>query len=494
MEHIISELLAYGLRKRILHPENEIYARNRLLHLLDLDEWNEAHASVRGMELPEILTEMIDYAIKANIISDTQSSRDQFDSMIMDALMPLPHEVIHTFQAYAQTDSKAATDYFYHLSCASNYIRMDRLKKDVKWKCDTPYGTMDITINMAKPEKDPKDIAKAKTMRASGYPKCALCKENEGYYGNHNQAARQNHRIIPILLQNERYFLQYSPYSYYNEHCIVFNEIHKPMKIDHDTFLYLLDFVHQYPHYFIGSNADLPIVGGSILAHDHFQGGCYRFAMEDAICMDEYHSQAYKGITYSRLYWPLSVIRIKGDNREEMAHFAAKVLQLWKNYEDPSLQLSSHTGKIPHNTITPIARMRDGVYELDLVLRNNRTSEERPFGIFHPAPKWHHIKKENIGLIEVMGLAVLPSRLKQELDEIANALQHSEMLKDHLQIHKPWVEELKQRYGDEADQAWDAIIHHEVGMIFSHVLEDAGVFKQEEAGQAGFVRFLQTME
>lgn len=493
LEHEISELLTYGIREQLLQEEDVIYARNRLLHLLHLEEWDETKASAHGMALHEILERLIHYAIDHKYIEDTQNSRDQFDSMLMDALLPLPSQVLHQFQTHYLTSPRQATDYYYHLSCRSNYIRCDRLKKDVKWTCDTPYGTLDITINMAKPEKDPKDIAKAKTSNGS-YPQCALCKDNEGYYGDASHAARQNHRIIPLQLANERYYLQYSPYSYYPQHCIVLHDTHKPMVIDLHTFRKLLSFVTQFPHYFIGSNADLPIVGGSILSHDHYQGGQYHFAMEQAKQLDEIISEQYEGVTYGRLYWPLSVIRARAVHMERLVAFADHVLKIWKHYDDSSLGIYAYSDETPHHTITPIARYKDGVYELDLVLRDNRCSEERPLGIFHPAPKWHHIKKENIGLIEVMGLAVLPSRLKKELDEIEQCLQNNIPLAEHLKVHAPWVAELQARYGNRKQENWHEVLQKEVGAIFMHVLEDAGVFKQDEAGQAGFDRFLKTVK
>lgn len=492
LEREISELLGYGLREGILNSDNEIYARNRLLHILHLNEWDETQAQVQGMELTEILKRLLDYAIAKHLILDTQNSRDQFDSQLMDALMPLPSEVILTFRSYYMESPQKATDYFYHLSTASNYIRLDRLRKDVKWTCDTSYGTLDITINMAKPEKDPRDIAKAKEVSDKQYPQCALCRENEGYSGDALHAPRQNHRLIPIQLRGERCYMQYSPYSYYQEHCIILNEKHVPMQINADTFLRLLGFVNLYPHYFIGSNADLPIVGGSILSHDHYQGGRYHFAMEKGEQLDSFISSQYPQVTYGRVNWPLSVIRASSEDLFALASFCEKVRSAWVNYADPALAILPYTDNTPHNTITPIARMRNGRYEMDLVLRNNRTSEQRPLGIFHPAPKWHHIKKENIGLIEVMGLAVLPARLKKELEELALCLRHNKILPSHLEAHKDWFAHLQKHYPANAD--WENILRKEVGEIFTHVLEDAGVFKQDETGQTGFLHFLRNLE
>ncbi|MBQ4065317.1 MAG: UDP-glucose--hexose-1-phosphate uridylyltransferase, partial [Clostridia bacterium] len=418
------------------------------------------------------------------------------DTKIMGALMPRPSEVIRTFDTLYREDPVKATDWYYKLSCDSNYIRRDRIAKDVKWKHETAYGEIDITINLSKPEKDPKAIAAAKTMKQSGYPKCALCKENEGYVGRVNAAARQNHRIIPITINDSAWFFQYSPYVYYNEHCIVFNSEHTPMAINRATFRKLLDFVMQFPHYFVGSNADLPIVGGSILTHDHFQGGHYTFAMATAPIERHIDFRGFEDVEAGIVKWPMSVIRLRSAETDRLVELADKILLSWRGYTDEDAFIFAETDGEPHNTITPIARKNGDLFELDLVLRNNITTEEHPLGVYHPHAELHHIKKENIGLIEVMGLAVLPARLKNELKAVADALvEGKDLAADPLTVaHAPWAEGVKARHPELTAETADAILREEVGAVFTKVLEDAGVYKRNEGGQAAFLRFVESVK
>lgn len=495
MNKAIKRLVNFGLAHQLLKEEDVIYVTNQLLDILQLHDYEDVDVENEQLTTPQpILDDMLAYAIEKGIIEDTIVSKDLFDTRIMNALMPRPSEVIAKFKTLYKESPKKATDYYYDLSRASNYMRTDRIAKDLHWVTETKYGPIDITINLSKPEKDPKDIAKAKLLPPSKYPKCLLCKENEGYAGTLSHPARNNHRIIPVMLNGKRYFLQYSPYSYYNEHCIVFNEDHIPMVINENTFRCLLDFVRQFPHYFIGSNADLPIVGGSILTHDHFQGGNYTFAMERASMLEEIKSEKYPGVSYGRVMWPLSVLRLRSKEIEPLIHCATDVLSNWKNYSDECVGILSHSEDTPHNTITPIARKKGEFYELDLTLRNNRTTEEYPMGIFHPHANLHHIKKENIGLIEVMGLAVLPARLKGELAQIEECLQNQKALPEALQIHQDWYNHLSATYQDTPKEELHTIIQNEVGHIFEQVLEDAGVFKQDEQGQQAFERFMHTIE
>lgn len=495
MNKAIKRLVNFGLAHHLLKEEDVIYVTNQLLDVLQLHDYEDVHVEEEQLTTPQpILDDMLAYAIEKGIIEDTIVSKDLFDTRIMNALMPRPSEVIEKFKMLYQEGPKKATDYYYDLSRASNYMRTDRIAKDLHWVTETKYGPIDITINLSKPEKDPKDIAKAKLLPPSKYPKCLLCKENEGYAGTLSHPARNNHRIIPVMLNGKRYFLQYSPYSYYNEHCIVFNEDHIPMVINENTFRCLLDFVRQFPHYFIGSNADLPIVGGSILTHDHFQGGNYTFAMERAPMLEEIKSETYPGVSYGRVMWPLSVLRLRSKEIEPLIQCAKDVLTKWKNYSDETVDILSHSEDIPHNTITPIARKKGEFFELDLTLRNNRTTEAYPMGIFHPHANLHHIKKENIGLIEVMGLAVLPARLKGELAQIEECLRNKEALPEALQIHQDWYHHLSNAYKDTPKEELHAIIQDEVGHIFEQVLEDAGVFKQDEKGQQAFKKFMHTIE
>lgn len=511
----ILELTEYGLATGLVAPEDERYTVNRLLELFQLEELEDevlaAHAKKPRMTqeqvkeaLEEILAEMLDYAAEHGLMPEnTITYRDLFDTKIMGMLMPRPSEVIRTFNhLYEEESPQAATDYFYKLSCDSDYIRRYRIKKDVKWTADTEYGTLDITINLSKPEKDPKAIAAAKLAKQSGYPKCLLCKENEGYAGRINHPARQNHRIIPVTINNSDWFFQYSPYVYYNEHCIIFNGEHTPMKIERATFGKLLDFVTQFPHYFVGSNADLPIVGGSILSHDHFQGGHYEFAMAKAPIEKEISFAGFEDVKAGIVKWPMSVIRISAKDKERLIELADKILLAWRGYTDEAAFVLAETDGEPHNTITPIARRRGEDYELDLVLRNNITTEEHPLGVYHPHARLHHIKKENIGLIEVMGLAVLPARLKDEMAALEQALLDGAAIRNDevLSKHADWVEEFLPKYGFTAGSGLEGeitpeklheIVQTEIGLVFMEVLEDAGVYKCNEEGRAAFLRFVE---
>ncbi len=443
--------------------------------------------------LETILKEMMDYAHAQGILKeDSIVYRDLFDTKIMSMLVPRPSEVIRRFRELYQEDPRKATDYFYKLSRDTDYIRRYRIKKDLKWTTDTEFGELDITINLSKPEKDPKAIAAAKLAKQSGYPKCLLCRENEGYAGRVNHPARQNHRIIPITINNSDWYFQYSPYVYYNEHCIVFNSLHTPMKIERAAFGKLLDFVEQFPHYFVGSNADLPIVGGSILSHDHFQGGHYEFAMAKAPIEKEISFDGFSDVSAGIVKWPMSVIRICADHKERLVELADKILQKWRGYTDEDAFIFAETDAELHNTITPIARKRDGKYELDLVLRNNITTEEHPLGVYHPHANLHHIKKENIGLIEVMGLAVLPARLKDEMAQLKEAmLKGADLRADEiLEKHADWAEQFQAKYEKIDESNIDEILHTEIGLVFQQVLEDAGVYKCTQQGRNAFVKFV----
>lgn len=496
----IERLVQYGLNKGLLCSEDIIYTRNRILEVLGLDEIENVEIKKEELESPDhILDNIMEWAeAEGRLTVGSITYRDLFDTKIMACLMPRPSEVIEKFRDLYKEDSKNATDYFYNLSKASNYIRIERVKKDLRWKTSTEYGDLDITINLSKPEKDPKAIAAAGNAAKASYPKCVLCKENEGYAGRINHPARQNHRIIPIVLNNEEWYIQYSPYVYYNEHCIVFKGEHEPMKVSRKSFIRLLDFVGQFPHYFIGSNAGLPIVGGSILSHDHFQGGRYQFAMAKAEFEKEFKIDKFPEIRLGKVKWPMSVLRLEGEDKDLLIEAADYVFCKWKEYSDETVDIISKTGDTPHNTVTPIARKKDSNYQLDLVLRNNRTSEEYPDGIFHPHRELHHIKKENIGLIEVMGLAVLPGRLIKELDQLSKYLISRENLdeidKDEdLRKHKEWCVELINKYPVIERQEIDEIIKKEVGLKFLKVLEDAGVFKRDEKGQRAFDKFVGTL-
>ena len=504
----ILELVKYGLSTGLVDPEDKVYTINRLLELFQVDEiedavfekvenlpaWTQEEAEGK---LEGILAEMMDYAYENGLMAENSIVyKDLFDTKIMGCLVPEPSSVRKTFRdLYEYTSPLAATDYFYKLSCDSNYIRRQRIKKDRKWTTDTEFGTLDITINLSKPEKDPKAIAAAKNAKQSAYPKCQLCKENEGYAGRVNHPARQNHRIIPLTINNSDWFFQYSPYVYYNEHCIVFNSKHTPMKIERATFGKLLDFVTQFPHYFVGSNADLPIVGGSILSHDHFQGGHYTFAMAKAPIEKELQFEGFSDVKAGIVKWPMSVIRISGPDKERLIELADKILLTWRGYTDEDAFIYAETDGEPHNTITPIARRRGDDFELDLVLRNNITTEEHPLGVYHPHAKLHHIKKENIGLIEVMGLAVLPARLKGEMAHLKEAILAGKDLRadEELAKHADWVDEFRPKYDAITVENIDGIVEKEIGLVFMQVLEDAGVYKRTEDGQKAFDRFVKSL-
>lgn len=488
MNEKINQLLDYALENKMIYPEDMDYSANLLLDLFHLDFFKRD--KVKKESIYTILDSMLDYAVGQNLIGDTITERDLFDTRIMNCVMPRPSEVVSTFKELYKEDPKKATDYFYKLSIDSNYIRKSRIDKNIGFHHFYKYGDIQITINLSKPEKDPKEIAKAKLIKSSGYPECLLCKENVGFAGNMNHPARQTHRIIPVQLQGN-YNMQYSPYVYYNEHCIIFNEEHVPMVVNENTFKNLLAFIDQFPHYMLGSNADLPIVGGSILTHDHYQGGRHRFPMDDAKVIKEFKFTQYPDVKIEMLYWPLSTIRITSRNKNQMIDLANHTLSSWIEYSDESLDILAYSDGVRHNTITPIARMKDGMYQMDLVLRNNRTSKEHPLGIFHPHSQHHHIKKENIGLIEVMGLAILPGRLKTEIEELKACLQGDSIASyPELEKHKEWFEYLKTLEYDDINE----MMEKEITKKFVSVLEDAGVFKMDDAGMEGFTRFIESLE
>ena len=493
IETLLESLLCYAMNKGLAQPEDHTVLLNRLLEALRIDSYEPSDAPV-SEDLEEILAGILEYAVQKGLCEDDITSRDLFDTKIMGLLTPMPREVIATFrELYSQSPVKA-TDWYYQFSCDTDYIRRYRIQKDMRWKYESPHGQIDITINLSKPEKDPKAIAAAKLAPQSAYPKCQLCTENEGYAGRMNHPARQNHRIIPIQVAGADWCLQYSPYVYYNEHCIVFNKEHTPMKIDASAFRKLLSFVEKFPHYFVGSNADLPIVGGSILSHEHFQGGHYTFAMEQAGIEQEISFPDYEDITAGIVAWPMSLIRLNGADPERIVSLADKILGAWRNYSDESADILAYTAEEPHNTITPIARRRGENYELDLVLRNNRTTEEHPLGLFHPHADKHNIKKENIGLIEVMGLAVLPSRLKKELYDLGDAIVAGKDISADpvLSKHAPWIDEIKSRVTFTAENTMDVLLE-ETGRVFYKVLEDAGVYKCTPEGRAAFLRFVESV-
>ena len=486
----IDSLVSYAMNCGLAEPVDHQVLTNRLLDLLRIDDYVPSEEP-QSEDLEEILVGMLDYAVEKGLCDDGITARDIFDTRIMGAITPMPREVIGIFRYLYLEDPEAATDWYYKFSCDTDYIRRYRIAKDMRWKYACEYGEMDITINLSKPEKDPKAIAAAKNAPQTAYPKCQLCVENEGYAGRMNHPARANHRIVPIEVCGEEWCLQYSPYVYYNEHCIGINSKHIPMKIDRSAFAKLLSFVGSFPHYFVGSNADLPIVGGSILSHEHFQGGHYTFAMETAPVEQELTFASFEDISAGIVKWPMSVIRLTGADPERIADLADKILTLWRGYSDESVGVVAFSDGEPHNTITPIARRRRDLFELDLVLRCNITSPEHPLGVFHPHADKHHIKKENIGLIEVMGLAVLPSRLKAELHDLAAAIVAGKDIAadEVLNKHASWVEELKKQYTFTADNALDTLLQ-ETGKVFSEVLEDAGVYKNTAEGKAAFRKFV----
>lgn len=488
----VKSLVRYAIDNEMIEKWDEIWAINTVCQALNMDSFEDCEAE--NAELEDILASILDYAVENGLCEESVVYRDLFDTKIMGLLTPRPSEVISKFQFLYIRDKKSATDYYYKLCQDSDYIRRYRIKNDLKWITKTEYGDIDITINLSKPEKDPKAIAAALKMKATSYPKCLLCKENEGYMGRINHPARQNHRIIPMTLGGENFFMQYSPYVYYNEHCIVFNAEHTPMKIDKSAFAKLLDFVEKFPHYFVGSNADLPIVGGSILTHEHFQGGNYEFAMAKAPIETKVTFSGFEDIQAGIVKWPMSVIRIKGTDKARLVELADKVLTTWRGYTDKDSFIYAETEGTPHNTITPIARMRNGQFELDLVLRNNITTEDCPLGYYHPHPEYHHIKKENIGLIEVMGLAVLPSRLKNEMAVLGKAMVNGEDISANETIasHKEWAEMIMQKYDINEDNI-DDILKKEIGIVFTSILGQCGVYSRDEEGKAGFLRFIESV-
>ena len=483
----LTALVEYGLKTGLIQDCDRTYIVNQLLMTMGLDSYEEEAAP--SMELEDILAGLLSDAVSRGVIEDNITAKDLFDTKLMGVLTPLPREVRAMFAALYAEDPQKATDWYYTLSQDTDYIRRYRIKKDLRWKTATEYGDLDITINLSKPEKDPKAIAAAKAAPQSGYPKCQLCPENEGYAGRMNHPARENHRIVPITVAGANWYLQYSPYVYYNEHCIVFNAKHTPMVIDKSAFSKLLDFVTLFPHYFVGSNADLPIVGGSILSHEHFQGGHYSFPMELSQVEREIRFAGYEDIKAGIVKWPMSVIRLDGADKARLADLADKILRAWRGYTDADAFIFAETDGVPHSTITPIARRRGSDYELDLVLRNNITTKEHPLGVYHPHAELHHIKKENIGLIEVMGLAVLPARLKGELQGLEEAILAGKPLTGDLEKHAAWVEELKTRHTFTPENT-TAILREEVGKVFAKVLEHAGVYGRNEAGQAAFLKFI----
>ena len=494
----IDRLLSYGIITRLIEESDEVYARNRILALLKLDSYEKTGKNCDSVdELEEILDSITDYAVENGLIeNDSIVYRDMFDTALMDILTPYPSTIINKFNYLYDISPKEATDYFYTLSCDSNYIRRNRIKKDVKWTVDSEYGEIEITINRSKPEKDPKAIAAAKNSKESTYPLCQLCIDNEGYEGRLNHPARQNHRIIPVEICGKRWGFQYSPYVYYNEHCILLNSEHVPMVIDRNVFLKLLDFIRQFNHYMIGSNADLPIVGGSILSHEHFQGGNHIFAMHKAESERYYEISGFENVEISTLKWPMSVIRLKSEDADKIAEVSDKILTCWRSYTDEDVFIFAETNGEKHNTITPIASMSEGKYVMDFVLRNNITTKEHPLGVYHPHAEHHHIKKENIGLIEVMGLAVLPSRLVEELDAVADAIiKGSDMSKNEkTATHKEWAEEVVHNHPEIDKSNVYEILKKEVGKVFVSVLEHAGVYKRDEEGRKAFDKFMKKVQ
>ncbi|GHH99536.1 UDP-glucose--hexose-1-phosphate uridylyltransferase [Neobacillus kokaensis] len=491
---LIQQLIDQAIAAALIEKEDEVYARNQMLSLLHTADFKELEllAEANREEIPDILEGIVEFACRQGIIEDIFDEKEIFASKIMNCLIARPSTVNRLFFEKYQQSPEAATEYFYKLSKDSNYIQMKRIRNNIEYKVPTEYGELDITINLSKPEKDPKSIAREREAKQTAYPKCLLCVENEGYAGRIGHPARSNHRMIRVNLQDQTWYLQYSPYVYYNEHCIVLSEKHTDMKISPDSFRRLLSFVEQFPHYFLGSNADLPIVGGSILSHDHYQGGNYEFAMAKAEDDWTFKIADFPEVQGSVVKWPMSVIRLRSKETVALVEAGTHILQKWKAYSDEIVGIYAWTEETPHNTITPIARKRGDVFELDLVLRNNRTSEDHPLGIFHPHADVHHIKKENIGLIEVMGLAVLPARLKNELVEVENYILGRETAM--AAYHLDWAEELKSQYGTAANEEnIAAIVREEVGKKFLRVLEDAGVFKRDEEGRAGFERFIRTL-
>ena len=494
IERYLDSLVEYAVRAGLAQEADRRVLTNRLLDILRLDDYTPSREPLME-ELEPILSGILDFACERGLCEDNVTARDLYDTRLMGALTPLPHEVIAEFDRRYAVSPREATDWYYRFSGDTDYIRRYRVARDIRWIYPSEYGDMDITINLSKPEKDPRAIAAAKNAPQSGYPKCQLCPENEGYAGRLNHPARENHRIIPLTIGGEKWFLQYSPYVYYNEHCIVFNARHTPMAINRAAFGKLLEFVTVFPHYFVGSNADLPIVGGSILSHEHFQGGHYCFAMEKAPVERDISFRGFEDVRAGIVKWPMSVIRLNGDDPERVADLADRILQCWQGYSDEAAGILAESDGEKHNTITPIARRRDGRYELDLVLRCNITTAEHPLGVFHPHADKHHIKKENIGLIEVLGLAILPSRLKQELHDLAQALTDGRDISADpvLGKHTDWCAELRKKYTFTADNAME-ILRSETGRVFTAVLEDAGVYKCTPQGRAAFLKFVERVQ
>jgi UDPglucose--hexose-1-phosphate uridylyltransferase len=489
----IGRLVRYAEDTGLIEAEDKIYTVNRLLELLQLEDYKESEVTSEQIDLEEVLGSMLDYAYEKGLLRDNGIVyRDLLDTKIMGVITPPPSVVSRRFWERYHRSPSEATDYYYSFSQASDYIRSYRIKKDIKWTTESPYGELDITINLSKPEKDPKAIAEAKNAKHSGYPKCQLCVENVGYAGRVDHPPRQNHRIIPITINDQNWGFQYSPYVYYNEHCIIFNMEHTPMRIDRAAFRKLLDFVKQFPHYFVGSNADLPIVGGSILSHDHFQGGNYDFAMAKAGVERSFVIKGYEDVGVGVVCWPMSVIRLRSRDDNRLVELSDHILRAWRGYSDEKAGIHAFTGNEPHNTITPIARKRNEFYEMDLVLRNNRTTEEHPLGLYHPHQELHHIKRENIGLIEVMGLAILPARLKEEMNLLKEFILESKDIRSNEMIgkHAEWVEEFLPQYHELTEENIDDVLKKEIGNVFCTVLEHAGVYKRNPEGQAAFDRFL----
>ena len=490
----IANLVQYGINTSLIPEYERIYATNLILDCMQAPSYEDVAAD-DNISLESTLNALLDEAVKNNIIDDSITERDLFDTKLMNCLMPRPAQIQTKFKELHNVSPVDATNYYYKLSQDSDYIRRYRIKKDMKWMVESPYGDIDITINLSKPEKDPKAIAAAKNAASSSYPKCLLCAENEGYAGRLNHPARHNHRIMPITINDSAWGLQYSPYVYYNEHCIVFNGKHTPMKIEKNTFVKLFDFVKLFPHYFLGSNADLPIVGGSILSHDHFQGGNYTFAMAKAPMVETFTIKNYEDVNCGILNWPLSIIRLQHKDSDKLIELASHILDAWRGYTDEDAFIFAETDGEPHNTITPIARKVGDIFELDLALRNNITTEEHPLGVYHPHAQWHNIKKENIGLIEVMGLAVLPSRLKVEIELLSEYILAGKDLASNetLEKHSAWVTSFLPKYNNITADNINDIIQKEIGIVFTHVLEDAGVFKCTDEGRAFFKRFIETL-
>ena len=488
----IERLLDYGVRRNIITVEDTLYVRNRLIDTLGLTDWQECSAEAGNMSIEEILSPIVEYATEKGIIPDTTASRDLFDTRIMGLLMPMPREVIAKFEERYDISPEDATSWYYMFSRDINYVRAGRIERDIKWQHDCEYGTLDISINRSKPEKDPRDIAAARNATASSYPKCQLCLENTGFAGHLSHPARQNLIPVPIKVAGEDWSLQYSPYGYYNEHCIAFNNSHVPMKIDAAVFGKLFDIIEYLPHYFIGSNADLPIVGGSILSHEHFQGGRYTFAMERAPIEESFEIKDYPTVKAGIVKWPMSVIRLISEDKRALSSCCNAVLTAWRGYTDPEAYIFAETDGTPHSTVTPIARKSGDNYVCDLVLRNNITTPDRPIGLYHPAPELHHIKKENIGLIEVMGLAILPARLAEEITLLESALLSGADLRSDARLapHADWADKLLSDHPEFSAENASAIIKDEIGKVFKQVLLDAGVFKRTPEGKAAFMRFI----